>query len=269
MAAAAYVEFAKRAFAREATYREEVFTGIGSVALRVYLYFALWSALYANNGPQAGFSLRDVITYATLALMLGLIFGAQGPYVVREKIREGNIAIDLMRPISVPLYVFADTVGQVSFALVEIALALPLAIGLLALTGTHLLAPASLLDGFAFVLSVVLGFFVNFFLDLMMATITFWTMEIFGFQLMVQFITSLLAGAVVPLQFFPSAATKIALASPFAAIYSAPLSIYIGQYHGSQLVATLVSQLIWAVIFGVASLALWRVGERRVVVQGG
>ena len=98
MAAAAYIEFAKRAFAREAAYREEVFTGIGSVALRVYLYFALWSALYANNGPQAGFSLRDVITYATLALMLGLIFGAQGPYVIREKIREGNIAIDLMRP---------------------------------------------------------------------------------------------------------------------------------------------------------------------------
>jgi ABC-2 type transport system permease protein len=73
----------------------------------------------------------------------------------------------------------------------------------------------------------------------------------------------------VPLQFFPSAATKIALASPFAAIYSAPLSIYIGQYHGAQLAATLVSQVIWAAIFAVAALARWRVGERRVVVQGG
>ena len=70
----AYVEFAKRAFSREATYREEVFTHIGSVALRVYLYYALWSALYANNGPQQDFSFNDIITYATLALLLGLIY---------------------------------------------------------------------------------------------------------------------------------------------------------------------------------------------------
>ncbi len=265
----AYIEFAKVAFSREATYREEVFTHIGSVALRVYLYFALWSALYAANGPQAGFSLKDMITYSTLALLLGLLYNVNGAYVIREKIREGNIAIDLMRPISVPLYVFADTVGQSGFALVQMVPSLLIAMGLLALTGTHLSPPASLLDAGAFVVSVALGFIVNYFLDLLMATITFWTMEIFGFQIMVQFITSLLSGAVVPLQFFPEALTKIALASPFAAIMSAPLSIYLGKYQGAELLSTLGMQAAWAVVFGVCALALWRVGERRVVIQGG
>lgn len=269
MAGAAYVEFAKRAFSREATYREEVFTHIGSVALRVYLYYALWSALYANNGPQQDFSFQDIVTYATLALLIGLIYNVQGPYVVREKIREGNIAIDLMRPISVPLYVFADTIGQSGFALAQIAVALPIAIGLLALTGTHLSLPPTPLIALAFAFSVVLGFLVNFFLDLLMATITFWTMEIFGFQLMVQFITSLLAGAVVPLQFFPRAVTQLAIVSPFAAIYNAPLSIYLGKYQGQQLLETLALQVVWVIVFAVGALALWRVGERRVVVQGG
>jgi ABC-2 type transport system permease protein len=264
-----YVEFAKRAFSREATYREEVFTHIGSVALRVYLYYALWSALYANNGPQQDFSFNDIITYATLALLIGLIYNAQGPYVVREKIREGNIAIDLMRPISVPLYVFADTIGQAGFAVLQIVAALPLAIGLLALAGTHLDAPASPLIALAFIVSVALGFLVNFFLDLLMATITFWTMEIFGFQLMVQFITSLLAGAVVPLQFFPSSVVALAQASPFAAIYNAPLSIYLGKYQGAELLQVLGLQAVWVAVFGVAAIALWRVGERKVVVQGG
>ena len=115
----------------------------------------------------------------------------------------------------------------------------------------------------------LLGFVVNFFLDLMMATITFWTMEVFGFQLMVQFITSLLSGAIVPLQFFPAVIRPIALASPFAAIYSAPLSIYIGKYQGHELLMTLASQAMWAALFAIAALALWRVGERRVVIQGG
>jgi ABC-2 type transport system permease protein len=269
MAAGAYVEFAKVAFSREATYREEVFTHIGSVALRVYLFYALWSSLYAGGGPREGFSLQDMITYATLGLLLGQVFGVNGAYVIREKIREGNIAIDLMRPISVPMYVFADTIGQTGFALLQMVPALAIAVGLLALNHAHMSLPASPVDALAFVVSVCLGFVVNFFLDLMMATVTFWTMEIFGFQLMVQFITTLLSGQIIPLQFFPAAIRPLALNSPFAAIASAPLSIYVGKYHGAELWAVLGLQAMWAVFFGAVALLLWRVGERRVVVQGG
>ena len=49
MNVAPYVEFAKKAFAREATYRMEVFTNVGSLVLRVYLLKCLWTALYAQN----------------------------------------------------------------------------------------------------------------------------------------------------------------------------------------------------------------------------
>jgi ABC-2 type transport system permease protein len=265
VAAGAYVEFAKRAFSREGTYRPQVFTHIGSVLLRVFLLSTLWTALYRNNGAQAGISLSAMITYATFALLLDLIYGVNGAYIIREKIREGSIAIDLMRPISVPLYVFADTVGQTSFAALQIIPAL-----LLSLLLVHLNLPSSPVALLAFIASVALGFVVNFFLDLMMATITFWTMEIFGVQLMVQFISSLLSGSLVPLYFFPAGLLQqLAFASPFAAIYNAPLSIYIGKVAGPQIMTTLGFQVMWAVIFGVFAFALWRVGERRVVIQGG
>jgi hypothetical protein len=35
------------------------------------------------------------------------------------------------------------------------------------------------------------------------------------------------------------------------------------------LLSTLALQAVWVVVFGAGALALWRVGERRVVVQGG
>lgn len=265
MSSSAYVEFAKRAFSREGTYRTQVFTHIGSVLLRVYLLSVLWTALYRNNGVQANIPLHAMITYATLALLLDLIFGVNGAYIVREKIREGSIAIDFMRPISVPWYVFADTVGQTAFASLQIIPALALSLLLV-----HLDLPSSPLAAAAFVLSIGLGFVVNFFLDLMMATITFWTMEIFGVQLMVQFISSLLSGALVPLYFFPPGIIQnIAFASPFAAIYNSPLSIYIGKVTGTGILSTLGFQVFWAAVFGVFAFMLWRVGERRVVVQGG
>jgi ABC-2 type transport system permease protein len=267
-----YLDFAKVAFSREGTYRPQVFTHVGSVALRVFLLSVLWTALYRNNGEQAGITLPQMITYATLAQLLDLIYGVNGAYVIREKIREGSIAIDLMRPISIPFYVLADTAGQTAFASFQIipALGLSLLILHVALPSVHLLLPPTPLAALAFAVALGFGFIVNFFLDLMMATITFWTMEIFGVQLMVQFISSLLSGALVPLYFFPAGwLQRLALNSPFAAIYNAPLSIYIGKVSGLQVLGTLGSQAFWAFIFGVVALAIWRVGERRVVIQGG
>ena len=97
------VEFAKKAFAREATYRMEVLTEIGSLVLRVYILRSLWTALYAQNAAPINLPLHSMITYATVAMLMSLILEVDGTRLIREKIREGTIATDLMKPISVPL----------------------------------------------------------------------------------------------------------------------------------------------------------------------
>lgn len=265
----AYVEFAKRAFEREATYREQVFTKVGSVLLRVFLLAMLWTALYRANGEQAGMPLHAMITYATLALVLDLIYGVDGPYIIREKIRNGSVATDFMRPISVPMYLFADSLGQAAFGALQIVPALLAAV--LILIGNHVALdpPASAFAAAAVLVSIALGFIVNFFIDLFMSVITFWTMETFGIQLMQQFIATLLSGGLVPLAFFPDAVRGVALALPFAAVYNAPLTIYIGNVRGADIGWTLLSQAGWAMVLAAISLSVWRLGERKLVVQGG
>jgi ABC-2 type transport system permease protein len=105
---------------------------------------------------------------------------------------------------------------------------------------------------------------------MIMATLTFWTMEIFGIQIMVQFISSLLSGSLVPLYFFPQGwIQNVLLASPFAALYNAPLSIWIGKYQGAEIGQALMLQAFWAIAFGVFAMWFWRIGERKVVIQGG
>ena len=261
----AYVEFAKRAFSREGTYRFQVFSRVGSVLLRVFLLATLWTNLYRANGEQAGIPLHSMLTYVVLALLLDIVYGINGAYVVREKIREGTIAIDFMRPISVPLYVFSDTLGQTGFALLQCVPALVLSAFLV-----HIDGPPSVLAFVAFVAALGFGFVVNYFIDMIMATMTFWTMEIFGIQIMVQFIASLLSGSLVPLYFFPQGPIQqILLNSPFATLYNVPLSIWIGKIEPAQYAAALGMQLFWAVVFGSFAVWLWSVGERKVVIQGG
>jgi len=258
-----YVEFARKAFSREATYRFEVISAIGSLVLRVYLLRSVWTALYAQNAAPAGIPLHAMVTYATVALLMSLILEVDGTRAIREKIREGTIATDLMKPINLPLYFFSDGLGMTLFAAFTVVPSL-----LLALLLVHVDVPSP--DALAaFAVAFVLGYLVNFFLNFLMNVIAFWTLETFAIQLMVRWASDLLGGQILPLAFFPGILGQIAQSLPFAAIYSTPLQIYIGTLPRSQWAAAFEAQVMWLGVFALCSYLIWRLAARRVVVQGG
>jgi len=260
---APYVAFAQKAFAREATYRVEVFTNVGSLILRVYLLRSLWTALYRQNAAPPDIPLHAMITYATVALLMSLVLEIDGSRSIREKVREGSIATDLMKPISLPLYFFSDGFGQTLFHALMILPSLALA---LLLVHVDLPGGAALA---AFGISVAFGYLVNFFLNFMMNVIAFWTLETFAIQLMVRWASDLLGGMLLPLAFFPGALGIVVANLPFAAIYSTPLRIYIGELPPSAWSGAIAAQAAWLLLFGTAAAIVWRAAERRVVVQGG
>jgi ABC-2 type transport system permease protein len=260
---AAYIEFAKKAFAREATYRMEVFTNVAGLLVRLYLMKAVWTALYAQNAAPAGVPLHAILTYTVIALLMSLILELDPTRLIRDRLREGSIATDLMKPINLPLYFFSDGFGQMLLHALLIVPAL-----LLALFIVHIDVPPPLaLVAFAF--SFMLGYIVNFLLNFIMNAVAFWTMETFALQLIVRWVSDLLGGQIVPLIFFPGTLQKIVLALPFAAVYSTPLLIYTGTIPPSGYLAAFALQLLWGAIFGVLSVVIWRGGIKRVVVQGG
>jgi ABC-2 type transport system permease protein len=260
---APYVAFAAKAFSREATYRMEVFTNVGSLVVRLYLMKSVWTALYAQNAAPAGVSLHAVLTYTAIALLMSLVLELDGTRQIREKIREGTIATDLMKPISLPLYFFSDGVGMTLLhaLLIVPALIVSLLIVHIDVPPPHVLA--------AFALSFLLGYLVNFLLNFLMNCVAFWTLETFAVQLMVRWMSDLLGGQVVPLIFFPGVLQTIVLALPFAAIYSTPLLIYVGTIPPSGYLAAFGAQLAWFIAFALLSALVWHAAQRRVVVQGG
>jgi len=258
-----YLEFARKAFAREATYRVEVFTNVGSLLLRVYLLRSLWTALYSQNIAPPDLPLHAMITYATVALLMSLILEIDGTRAIRDKIREGTIATDLMKPISLPLYFFSDGFGQTVFHALLILPSL-----LLALLLVHVDVPSPATFA-AFLVSFALGYLVNFFLNFLMNTVAFWTLETFAIQLMIRWASDLLSGQILPLSFFPGVLGTVVASLPFAAIYSTPLRIYVGQLQPAEWGTALAVQMGWIVLFAGLSFVVWRMAERRVVIQGG
>jgi ABC-2 type transport system permease protein len=261
--AAPYTAFASKAFSREATYRMEVFTNVGSLLLRLYLMKSVWDALYAQNAAPAGVPLHAVLTYTTVALLMSLVLEIDGTRSIRDKVREGTIATDLMKPISLPLYFFSDGVGMTLLHAVMIVPALVLS---LLIVRIDVPAPPVLA---AFVVSFALGYLVNFALNFCMNLVAFWMLETFAVQAMVRWISDLLGGQIIPLVFFPGALQKIVLALPFAAVYSTPLLIYLGTIPPSRYLAAFALQLGWFAAFAALAAVIWRAAQRRVVVQGG
>ena len=263
-AIAPYTAFAAKAFAREATYRMEVFTNIASLVVRLYLMKAVWTALYAQQSPlPAGVPLHAVLTYTCVALLMSLVLEIDGTRAIREKIREGTIATDLMKPISLPLYFFSDGIGMTLLHALLIVPALIISLGII-----HIDVPSPAVCA-AFAFSFLLGYLVNFVLNFLMNCAAFWTLESFAVQLMVRWVSDLLSGQIVPLIFFPGGLQRVVLALPFAAIYSTPLLIYLGFIHPAGYAAAFATQAAWLAGFSVLSAIVWRAAQQRVVVQGG
>ena len=260
---APYVEFAKKAMAREATYRFDVFTTIGSFAVRVYLLRMVWVALYTRNAAPSDLPLHAVITYSTVALLMGIVMDIDQTRALHDKLHDGSIATDFMKPISVPLYFFADGTGEVLFHALLIVPSLAVA-----LLMVHIDVPAPGVLG-AFFVSFVLGYFVGFFINFILNCVAFWTLEVHAVQLIVTWLTDLFGGEIIPLVLFPLALQKFVYALPFAAMFSTPLLIYVGNIPPARYGEVMALQALWVAVLGSVSAILWRAGARRIVVQGG
>jgi ABC-type uncharacterized transport system permease subunit len=258
-----YLEFAKAAILREATYRFDVFTSLGSFVVRVYLLRMVWTALYAHNVAPSDLPLHAIITYSTIALLMGLVLDIDQTRILHDKLHDGSIATDFMKPISVPLYLFSDGTGEVVF---HAALMVPAL--LLALLFVHIDVPAPGVLA-AFGASFLLGYFVGFFINFILNCIAFWTLEISAVQLILTWVTDLLGGGIIPLILFPLALQKVIFWLPFAAMFSTPLLIYVGRIAPAGYGAALGLQVGWLVVLAAVATVIWRVGARRVVVQGG
>ena len=261
-----YGAFSQAALRREGVYRVNVVVGLLGLVLGLYVLHLVWTELYRANAAiaPAGITLPAMLTYMVIGQLALLVVQVDSTPLIREKVREGIIAYDLLRPVRFPLYLLADNLGSAAFRLL---IALPAAV-LAALLLDVQLPP----DGehvLAFGLSLGLGFVIAFLLDFLANLTAFGTLETFGVQYMLRFAGFVLSGVFVPLWFFPDVWRPLVTALPFASIYGTPLSIFVGRLGGIELWSAVLIQVAWTLLLAAAAGWAWSAAERRVVVQGG
>jgi ABC-type uncharacterized transport system permease subunit len=246
-------------------YRQNVFFMLAIVVMQIFVLRKVWTALYAGADTVNGMSLSAMLVYLTIAnLQTWALQDSEVSSYIQNRVREGQIAFDLLRPASFVPQVMAHLVGS-SIGMGALAIVM---LPFVAFAGT-LAAPASAAAFGTWLVSLLLGYAIAMMINLIIGMLSFWTTEVIGLRMLYQLINQFLAGAMVPLTFFPATLASIARLLPFQATTYTPVSIYVGQLTGSAAAKAIGVQVVWVGLLALGVYLLWRVARRRVFVQGG
>lgn len=246
-------------------YRQNVMLLLAVVLMQVFILRKVWTALYAGRYEIDGLTLHSMLVYVTVANLQN--WTMQDPTVstyMRDRVREGKVAFDLVRPVGFVTQILSHLLGSSLATTLFAVLALPVA----ALAGA-LSGPASPLALVGYLVSLLLGYIITVLLTMMLGLVAFWTVEISGLQLLYRLVNQFFAGALIPISFFPGALRFLAEVLPFQATTFAPVSIYVGLLSGRAAWQAISIQAMWVVLLSAAAWAMWRRALHRVVVQGG
>jgi ABC-2 type transport system permease protein len=263
----AYLGFAKRGFQRAITYRIQFWSELVINILFMYVYLCVWRALYHQQGAVEGYDRAGLLTYIVVSqTMFTLQFGVRAWVMIEGKVRTGEVAIDLVRPVDFQGMILATAVG----AAVHILLTNMVPKFTLFCVAGMVQPPASALALGLFPVSVALGFLIVFGVEFLIGISAFWLVEIRGLYTMVMWgVAAFFSGYFLPMEFFPGWLKGVAQALPFPSMVYTPSAISVGSLAGLAAIAAVLKQLAWAVaLVGVGRL-LFAMAHRRLVVQGG
>ncbi|MFB9247549.1 ABC transporter permease [Sphaerisporangium melleum] len=220
---------------------------------------ALWEA----RPGLAGYDVTDAVTFCFLTqAFIGPMEVFGGGLDLAQRIRTGDVALDLVRPASLQLWTLADDLGRAGY-LFLIRSVPPTLIGA-ALFGIRF--PADPAVWAAFTVSMILGIVVSFGLRYLVAMSACWIMDERGVQSMSLALTLFFSGMILPLVLFPGWLGVLAGALPWAAMVQVPADVFLGK---RDLLGALAFQAAWGLALLAAGAAVTRIARRKVVIQGG
>ncbi|ANE48324.1 hypothetical protein SY83_20850 [Paenibacillus swuensis] len=247
------------------TYRFEVFAAIFTNIIILVASVFLWQTAYNGISQVESFTLKEIVTYTVLSILLGSVYITDVQNTIYYRIREGKIVTDFFRPIPLLTSYLADDIGSSISALVNRVLPLFLFASLV--FGPPL--PATWVSFLLFIPSCILGYAILWLLSALVGLTAFWVMELGNLGMVKDSIVRVLSGSIVPLWFFPDGIQKVSAYLPFQYTYQAPLSIYIGAASSNKALVGMGIQCIWIILLTLLLAAAWKRTKSKTLIQGG
>lgn len=244
-------------------YRLQYALSLVGVLFQLTAMLAVWHTMLAGRTLH-GFTWPKMQTYLMVAFAAGALVSNLSDFRVSVRIRNGMVALDLVKPVDYQTVRFAETCGALWAELLSVVVVCTLAVcfGVRLTIGSGTCAVL-------FVVSMMLLVPLKFAVTYLTGLLCFWTKNYLGLYWARLAIASLLSGAMVPLSLLPQWLGTTAQWLPFAGMTSTPGLILIGDDTGWQAVRLLAVQFVWAALLWFGSRLAWRGAIRQLTIHGG
>lgn len=223
------------------------------------------AAVASAGGTLAGYDAGSIATYAWLTQALIGPVQVFTDVELAERVRSGDVVIDLGRPIDLQLSWLATDLGRAAFVLVPRGLP-PLLVGALTF---GLVLPTTALPYVLGAVSVVLAVAVSFACRFIVNLSAFWLLDVRGVVTLYLVASNVLSGLVVPVHWFPPWLGTVARLTPFPSMLQAPVDVLTARASGQAALGMLATQAGWLAATLLTGRVAMTLASRRLVVQGG
>ncbi len=261
----AYLAIFSARFRTLLQYRAAAMAGLGTQLFWGLIRMMIFEAFYRSTTSPQPMTYPEVVTYIWLgqAMLLIAMYGVDND--VRDMIRSGTVAYELLRPVD--LYwlwysrALALRTGPVLLRAVPMFVLAGLFFGLQ--------APPSLASAAAWIAATIGALLLSSAIATLLTISMLWTISGEGISRLVPAFTFIFSGMIIPLPFFPEWIQPILNFLPFRGIMDVPFRLYMGHIPPEQAFGVLAHQAVWTV--ALIALGRWVLGRgaRRLVIQGG
>jgi len=259
-----YLTTIRTAIQQQFQYRAATYMYLVGMVAEPVIYLVVWSTIAdQSGGTVGGLTAGEFAAYYivwTLVRTMNIVFT---PYGWEERIREGELSGQLLRPLHPIHYDLAWFAGgKVPWVLFYLPIAVVLT---LVFNPTFDVRP---LEIAVFALAVWGAYLIRTFYQSALGLVTFWTTRVGAlFQLYIT-LELLLSGRLVPLTLMPEWVQTAAWFLPFRWTFYFPIQTLVDDLSNKQLLGGLAMQALWTLIgIGLFSL-VWRYAIRRYTAVG-
>jgi ABC-2 type transport system permease protein len=243
-------------------YRGEIFVWFLSTTMPVVM-FLLWGTA-AEGRTLAGMDAAAFRAYFLAAFLVRQLAGSWVCFTINQEIKDGTLALRLLRPVH-PLVHYA--IEQLAHVPVRAALAVPI-VAILFAFDPALHAPGALSMAL-FVVSVLLGFLISFFVNVLIASLAFVTDQSLKIMDLWTALFFVFSGYLIPQALFPRWVQGLLVYLPFRYQMGVPVEILTGTLRGSAALASVGGQALTVMVLGALGFVAFGRGTRRFEAYGG
>jgi ABC-2 type transport system permease protein len=264
-----YLAIFRIRFINALQYRAAALAGMATQFAWGFMEIFAFAAFYRANPGAFPMEFSQTVSYlwmqqAFLALFMMWFWEND----IAAAITEGAIAYEMVRPVDLYSRWFCQASAN-RLARATLRCAPILVVAFIVPEPYRMTLPPNVEQLLLFILSAIFSLGVVVAFSMMMYISLFYTLSPMGVRLIVAVISDFLAGATVPLPFFPEPVRAVVDLLPFAAMQNMPLRIYSGNIAGTDALTGIALQVFWFVVLLFAGRFMMSRALKRVIVQGG